>query len=109
MDSGAVTGGGLPLSSFSALFVLLLCAGALFLFWAWRFLRGRAHGLSKMPLELLGRCDLSPQHVLYVVKAADRCLLLGGAPGALSLLSELEPPESAATTAAGDDREELAA
>ncbi len=89
---------GLSLTLFWPFFVLLLCAGVLLL---WRWQRHRAFLEKPGPLRLAGRIDLSPQHILYIVEAGNRQLLLGGAPGGLSLLadwpaSEGVPPNSAA-------------
>jgi flagellar biogenesis protein FliO len=81
-------GPGLPLSLslFWPLLVLFVCAALLF---GWRWLRIRTLGDRKAPLGVVARVELGPQHTLYLVEAADRCLLLGGAPGGLSLLTEL--------------------
>ena len=51
---------------------------------------GRSRPLpGSVPLEVLGQLALSPGHTLYVVRAGERRLLLGGAPGGLSLITEL--------------------
>ncbi len=94
------TGPGLSLSLFWPLLVLALCAGALLL---WRFLRLRATPNAEVPIRFMARVELSPQHVLYVVKAVDRTLLLGGAPGGLSLLTELPPSVSPSVSEVGHD------
>ena len=88
-----------------SLVVLLcaLCVGGLF--FAGRFLRGRALKVAHVPCRLLGSLDLSTQHVLYVVEAGEKRLLLGGAPGGLSLIAEL--PRAQTVTAA--PREAIAA
>ena len=75
-----------------SLVVLLCAAGVVVLLLAGRSLRSRALRSPKAPCRLVSRVDLSPQHVLYVVETADRRLLLGGAPGGLSLLTELPRP-----------------
>jgi flagellar biogenesis protein FliO len=77
---------GLKLSLYLPLLVVFLCAGVLLL---WRFLHARALPTLKPPLRFLGRVELSAQHVLYVVEAGDRRLILGGAPSGLTLLTEL--------------------
>jgi flagellar biogenesis protein FliO len=40
-------------------------------------------------LSVVAQTSLSQQHTVYLVQAAGRYLLLGGAPGGLSLLGEL--------------------
>lgn len=51
---------------------------------------GRSRPLAgSVPLEVLGQLALSPGHTLYVVRAGERRLLLGGAPGGLSLITDL--------------------
>lgn len=83
------------MSMFWPSLVVLLCAagvGALAI--VGRILRSRALGSGRAPCQLVARVDLSPQHVLYVVETAERRLLLGGAPGGLSLLTELPRPTS---------------
>lgn len=50
--------------------------------------------LAKSPsqaglLSVVAQAALSPQHTVYLVQAAGRYLLLGGAPGGLALLSEV--------------------
>lgn len=44
---------------------------------------------GSVPLEVLGQLALSQGHTLYVVRAGERRLLLGGAPGGLSLITDL--------------------
>ena len=70
--------------------VLVLTAAVLLLV---RWLRGRAqarpHGAG---LQVVDRLDLSPAHTLYVVRAEGRRLLLGGGPGGLSLITQLDGP-----------------
>lgn len=82
-------GPGLPLSlpSFSVVFLLLLVAGGGLFFW--RYYRAKMLPFHQAGLALVARVDLSPQHALYLVEAGGRKLLLGGAPGGLSLLTEL--------------------
>lgn len=97
MDPGPGMALPLSLSLFWPLLLLLAAAGGAL---AWRWQRSRGTGSPDLPLHLRARVELSPQHVLYVVEAADRCLLLGGAPGSLSLLTELPPrPQSTAAPA----------
>lgn len=52
-------------------------------------------------LEAQAQLTLAPGHTLYVVRAGERRLLLGGAPGGLTLLTELDarPPAQAAAAA----------
>lgn len=50
--------------------------------------------LSRSPsqaglLSVVAQTALSPQHTVYLVQVAERYLLLGGAPGGLSLLTEV--------------------
>lgn len=113
MDLGPGLPPPLSVSLFWPLLVLFLGAAALV---AWRWLRSRREQSPELPLTLRARVELSPQHVLYVVEAADRCLLLGGAPGGLSLLTELELPATPLNIGSnpksaplGDDEKELAA
>lgn len=68
-----------------ALISLALIAALLVL----RYLR-----LSRSPsqaglLSVVAQTALSPQHTVYLVQVAERYLLLGGAPGGLSLLTEV--------------------
>lgn len=102
MDSGP----GLPLSLslFWPLFVLLLCAAGLV---GWQWLRRRTLPSGRVPLNLLSRAELSPQHVLYLVEVEGHRLLLGGGPGGLSLVSEL--PQVPAAKSAPELSRELAA
>lgn len=114
MDLGPGLTQPLSVSLFWPLLVLFLGAAGLM---AWRWLRSRGPHAPELPLTLRARVELSPQHVLYVVEAADRCLLLGGAPGGLSLLTELPPsarqirsnPKSSAASDDNDNDKELAA
>ena len=68
-----------------SLIVLLLLGTLLVL----RFVRLRQSGLRSGVLSVVAQTNLSPSHSLYVVQAAGRYLLLGGAPGGLALLTEL--------------------
>ncbi len=68
-----------------SLILLLLLATLLLL----RFVRLQKSGLRSGVLSLVAQTSLSPAHSLYVVQAGGRYLLLGGAPGGLSLLTEL--------------------
>ena len=68
-----------------SLIVLLLLGTLLVL----RFVRLRQSGLRSGVLSVIAQTSLSPSHSLYVVQAAGRYLLLGGAPGGLALLTEL--------------------
>lgn len=78
------------MSMFWPSLVVLLCAvGVALLLLVGRFLRERALRSGAAPFRLVSRVPLSGQHVLYVVETGDRRLLLGGAPGGLSLLTEL--------------------
>lgn len=78
------------MSMFWPSLVVLLCAlGVAVLLLLGRFLRERALRSGAAPFRLVSRVPLSAQHVLYVVETGDRRLLLGGAPGGLSLLTEL--------------------
>lgn len=105
MDPGPGMALPLSLSLFWPLLLLLAAAGGVL---AWRWQRSRGTQSPDLPLHLRARVELSPQHVLYVVEAADRCLLLGGAPGGLSLLTEL-PPRPQSTSSAVATEKELAA
>lgn len=68
--------------------VLALTAAVLLLV---RWLRGRAQARPQgAGLQVVERLDLSPAHTLYVVRAEGRRLLLGGGPGGLSLITELD-------------------
>jgi flagellar biogenesis protein FliO len=78
-----------------ALLVVGLCAALL---GGLGWLRRRSLGGQPGQLELTARFELSPQHVLYVVRTDGRRLLLGGAPGGLSLLTELNPTEAIVPT-----------
>lgn len=73
--------------------VLALTAAVLLLA---RWLRGRTQARPQgAGMQVVDRLDLSPGHTLYVVRAEGRRLLLGGGPGGLSLITELdgkEPP-----------------
>lgn len=78
------------MSMFWPSLVVLLCALGVALLLAFgRYLRERALRSGAAPFRLVSRVPLSAQHVLYVVETSDRRLLLGGAPGGLSLLTEL--------------------
>src|SRR5262245_40269640 len=72
----------------------LLCAGVLgfWRYWQWRRQRSLEASNAPFHLRLSSRMELSPQHTLYVVETAGRYLLLGGAPGGLSLLTEVARP-----------------
>lgn len=64
---------------------------------------GRSRPLpGSVPLEVLGQLALSPGHTLYVVRAGERRLLLGGAPGGLSLITDLSDRDARAGEAAAD-------
>jgi flagellar biogenesis protein FliO len=78
------------MSMFWPSLVVLSCAlGVAVLLVVGRFLRERALRSGAAPFRLISRVPLSREHVLYVVETGDRRLLLGGAPGGLSLLTEL--------------------
>lgn len=79
-----------------SLILLLLLATVLLL----RFVRTRQAGLRGGMLSVVAQTPLSPTHSLYVVQAAGRYLLLGGAPGSLALLTEL-PAQRLAGNATG--------
>ena len=49
------------------------------------------------PLAVLAQVELAPGQSLYVVRAAGRCLLVGGTSGGLGLIAELDPAQVAAT------------
>lgn len=66
---------------------------------------GRSRPLvGSVPLEVLGQLALSPGHTLYVVRAGERRLLLGGAPGGLSLIADLADRDARDARPARDDR-----
>lgn len=75
--------------------LLLTCALA----WlALRLLRASAGFSLRVPrgqaLGLLARLPLGEGHTVYLVRAAGRYLLVGGAGGGLSLLAELTPAQA---------------
>lgn len=86
-----------------SLILLLLLATLLVL----RFVRTRQGGLRSEVLSVIAQTSLSPAHSLYVVQAGGRYLLLGGAPGGLSLLTELPASRLSAPAhvAPPDDRD----
>ena len=99
------------MSMFLPSLVVLLCAVGVAAIIAFsRVLRDRGLRAGRGPCQLVSRVELSPQHVLYVVETAERRLLLGGAPGGLSLLTELpRPTENRAEASHEAPRKELAA
>jgi flagellar biogenesis protein FliO len=66
-----------------------------------RGLGARARSTSGL-LEVQAQLALSPGHTLYVVRAGERRLLLGGAPAGLTLLTELDVPPAAKDPATED-------
>lgn len=60
--------------------------------------------VGSVPLEVLGQLALSPGHTLYVVRAGERRLLLGGAPGGLSLITDLADRDARDDRTAREDR-----
>lgn len=78
----------------STLLCFLLLAATLV---ALRLVARRRQGGARIagPLQLVAKLDLSANQSLYLVRAADRCLLLGGGNGGLGLLTELDPKQVA--------------
>lgn len=71
--------------------------------------RGRGGGRGGW-MEVLGRLPLEPRRSVYVVRVADRTLVLGSSEQGLTLLRELEGgelPASAVASAAGSSFPEL--
>lgn len=78
------------------------------------FVRRRGLGAQRAGalLEVQAQLALSPGQTLYVVRAGDRRLLVGGAPGGLTLLTELDAkpaPAPAATAPTATEAAEDAA
>lgn len=74
----------------STLVVLALITATLL---ALRVLAGRRRGRarSNATLQLVTQLELSASQTLYLIRAGGRCLLIGGTPSGLALLSELDP------------------
>lgn len=75
--------------------VLLVLAGAwIFTRWAGKHLGGGFAGFGGSGrIEVLDRTDLDRERAILLVRAGQRYLLLGSAPGGLTLLSELTAEE----------------
>ena len=67
--------------------LLLTCLAAVIVL---RLLRGARPVVHGQALQIVSQLPLSGAHTIYLVRAADRYLLLGGAPGGLTLLLEME-------------------
>ncbi|MFO0575201.1 MAG: flagellar biosynthetic protein FliO [Polyangia bacterium] len=92
-----------PGALWPTLLVLVLLVAALLLV-RLRGLGARARAASGQ-LEVQAQLALSPGHTLYLVRAGERRLLLGGAASGLTLLTELDarPPAARAATAEPTD------
>lgn len=73
----------------TALTLLVTCATAIVVIKALRASRGPGQE-SGAVLRIVKQLQLSEMHTLYLVQAAGRYFLLGGASGCLSLLSEID-------------------
>lgn len=60
--------------------------------------RGRARGDG--PLAVVAQLELAAGQSLYLVRAAGRCLLIGGTGGGLGLITELEPAQVSSLSSA---------
>ena len=78
----------------STLLCFLLLAATLL---ALRLVARRRQGGARIagPLQLVAKLELSASQSLYLIRAADRCLLIGGSSGGLGLLTELDPKQVA--------------
>lgn len=99
VDAAPGTGELGPGALWPTLIVVVLLVAALLIV-RLRGLGARARSAGGL-LEAQAQLTLAPGHTLYVVRAGERRLLLGGAPGGLTLLTELDarPPAQAATAA----------
>lgn len=79
----------------STLVVLLLLVATLLVL---RVVYGRRRGWPRGqgPLAVIAQVELAPSQSLYLVRAAGRCLLVGGTGGGLGLIAELDPAQVAA-------------
>lgn len=74
--------------------VLLVLAGAwIFTRWAGKNLGGGFAGFGGGRIEVLERTNLDRDRAILLVRAGDRYLLLGSAPGGVTLLAELTAEE----------------
>jgi len=82
-------------SGWSSMFAIGV-AGALAAFGVFAFLAKRTRdNPASANLRVVGRTNLSPRHVVYLLQVGDRTLILGtGGPGPPSLLGELKPGET---------------
>lgn len=99
VDAAPGTGELGPGALWPTLIVVVLLVAALLIV-RLRGLGARARSAGGL-LEAQAQLTLAPGHTLYVVRAGERRLLLGGAPGGLTLLTELDArPSAQAATAA---------
>lgn len=76
----------------STLLVLLLLTATLL---ALRALAGRRRVQARLTgaLQVVAQLELSASQSLYLIRAGGRCLLIGGTPSGLALLTELDPAQ----------------
>lgn len=80
--------------------LLLTCLLAVLVLWLLRRGRG-AMPAGAAGLRLLSRLPLSEAHTVYLIDASGRYLLLGGGPGGLSLLTEVDAERLRGASPAG--------
>ena len=82
-------GPGLAGSTLAVLLLLVVTLVVLRVVLGQRRERARADG----PLAVVAQLELAAGQSLYLVRAAGRCLLIGGTGGGLGLITELEPAQ----------------